>query len=207
MERDAGSVRLTSRGLELLDYARRILRSTEEFIEAVDESKSFEGVLRLGITEMVVHTWLREFLQVFKERYPNTLVELTVDLSANLEQELADHMIDLTFQSGPFTRRMSGNLSLGGYPMVWVAAAETQLHTLDKVSFDELAQFPIITHARNTRLYDEMVEHFGKQSDIKTRIVPSSNLSACVQMTIDGFGVAALLMPLVEKEIAAFVIQ
>ncbi len=203
MERDAGSVRLTPRGVTLLAYARQVLKAMEQFVEAVDEPALFDGVLRLGVTELVVHSWLREFLQVFKERYPNTSVELTVDLSANLEKELAEHSIDLAFQSGPFTQQMSGNHSLGSIPMVWVASAETGLHRLKSVSFDELAQFPIITHARNTRLYEEMVGHLALRPDVKARLVPSSNLAACVQMTIDGFGVSALLKPLIEKEVAA----
>ena len=203
MDRDAGSVRLTARGKELLVHARRVLRSMEEFVEAVDDSALFDEVLRLGVTELVVHTWLREFLQEFKERYPNTSVELNVDLSANLEKELEDQTIDLAFQSGPFRRRMTGNLSLGGFPMVWVSSADSNLHALDEVSFDDLAKFPIITHARNTRLYEEVIEHVALRPDQKVRIVPCSNLQACVQMTIDGFGVSALLKPLVEKDIAA----
>ena len=32
--------------------------------------------------------------------------------------------------------------------------------------------------------------------------MPSTNLAACLQMTIDGLGVAALLAPMVENEIA-----
>lgn len=203
MERDAGSVRLTAKGEELLVYAREILAASEQFLVAVGESTLFNGVLRLGVTEMVVHTWLREFLQRFKETYPNIDVELTVDLSVNLEKEMAERTIDLAFQSGPFMQSMSGNDSLGAYPMVWVAAPKTKLHSNKTVSIEMLTQFPIITHARNTRLYQEMSEHFSEKPEIKARLVPSSNLSACVQMAVDGYGVAALLQPLVEKEIAS----
>ena len=88
MERDAGSVRLTSRGQDLLVYARRVLQSADQFLEATEQNALVDGVLRLGVTEMIVHTWLREYLRVLRDRYPNIVVELTVDLSANIEKEL-----------------------------------------------------------------------------------------------------------------------
>ena len=51
MERDAGSVRLTSKGREMLELAREILRTTDNFIEAASQSSLLNGVLRLGVTE------------------------------------------------------------------------------------------------------------------------------------------------------------
>lgn len=207
MERDAGSVRLTARGLDLLDYARRVVHSVDEFVVAADNANLFDGVLRLGVTEMVVNTWLSEFLKRFKERYPNTSIELTVDLSMTLEQALADNDIDIAFQSGPFSRSASGSHNLGSFPMVWVAPPELELHSRKKVTLSNLAQFPIITHARNTRSYLEIVEHLALHTDIKVRLVPSSNLSAGIQMAIDGYGVAAMLQPMVEKELAAGLLE
>ena len=99
MERDAGSVRLTTKGREMLEHARTVLRAADGFIEAANQKTLHDGVLRLGVTEMVVHTWVREFLRVLKHRYPNITVELTVDLSINLEKELFERSIDLAFQN------------------------------------------------------------------------------------------------------------
>jgi len=203
MERDAGSVRLTTRGLQLLSHARNVLKSMENFIEAADEATLFDDVLHLGVTEMVVQTWLRDFLKLFKERFPNVQVELTVDLSINLEQELDNRSVDIAFQSGPFMRQTTGNTSLGSFPTIWVAAPEVKLHKLKSISAQELIKFPILTHSRSTRTYQEMTRHFADLPDIKVRLVPSSSLSVCRQMTLDGYGVSALLAPIVEENIAA----
>lgn len=75
MERDAGSVRLTDRGHEMLGYARKVLKSVDEFAEATRNNTLFDGVLRLGVTELIVHTWLREYLKVLKDRYIGLSVE------------------------------------------------------------------------------------------------------------------------------------
>ncbi len=202
MERDAGSVRLTAQGHELLAYARKVVSSLEEFVQAANGDAAFDGIVRLGVTEMVVHTWLRDFMKAFKAQFPNALIELSVDLSIHLERDLADRNIDLAFQSGPFARKASGEKCLGVYPIIWVAAPAMGLPPNKKIAAKQLSQFPILTHARNTRPFEEVSAHFAQWPELKTRLVPSSNLSACMQMTLDAYGVAALLAPMVDRELA-----
>ena len=201
MERDAGSVRLTTKGKELLDYARKVLKSGDNLIEAANRAVLFDDVLRLGVTEMVVHTWLREFLKQFKNEYPNVTVEITVDLSANIEKELFEHSIDLAFQSAPFNWKSSGNQKLESYPFVWIASPTTDFSKASPVSIDELVNYPILTHARGTQPYKEVEQHFHKRRDLPIRLTPSSNLAACIHMAVDGFGVATVPRAMVNKEL------
>jgi len=203
MERDAGSVRLTSKGHELLGYARNVLSSVDEFVEAANGETAFDGVVRLGVNEMVVHTWLRDFMKAFKARFPNVVIELSVDLSSKLETDLAERNIDLAFQSGPFARKASGEHCLGVYPIIWVASPSLGIDVHGPLDAQALSAYPILTHARQTRPYEDVAAHFAQWPKLKTRLVPSSNLSACLQMTIDGYGIAALLAPMVEHELAS----
>ncbi len=202
MERDAGSVRLTQRGSELLQYARKVLNAIDEFTEAADNPSLFGGVLRLGVTEMIVHSWLSEFLVEFKHQFPNTDVELKVDLSQNLENDLLNHAIDLAFQSGPFAVQSSGQLELGEFPMIWVASPDIAKSMPKKIATEDLLSYSIFTHARNTRPYEELLSYFSQWQRRGLRLVPSSSLAPCVQMVIDGLGVAPLSLPLVEKQLA-----
>lgn len=201
MARDAGSVRLTTKGQELLTPARAVFRATDGFIEAANQKTLFNGVLRLGITEMVVHTWVREFLRVLKYRYPNITVELTVDLSINLEKELFDRSIDLAFQNGPFSQQTTGNKNLGVFPLIWIASPEIALHTVNQVTIEDMVQFPVLTNARNTQLYTEVDAHFATRRDLPVRLVRSSNLAACIHMAVDGFGTATVPEVMVVDEL------
>ncbi len=202
MERDAGSVRLTAKGQHLLEHARQVLRATERLIEASDDAALFDGVLRLGVTEMIVHTWLRRFLKVLKDRFPNITVELTVDLSANLSKELFERSIDLALQSGPFNRQTTGNKDLGAYPWIWVASPELGLGLEARVSLQDMTVYPLLTHARNTGSYEELCAHFRAHRHLSPRLVPSSNLAACLHMTVDGMGIATTPAAMVTKELA-----
>lgn len=203
MERDPGSVRLTPRGRQLLEHARRVLHETHALIETSGQAQLFDGTLRLGVTEMIVHTWLRDYLRAFRERYPNISVELTVDLSASLERELFARTIDLALQNGPFTRSATGVADIGRYRLIWVAAPQLGLHENGRLSGAELARHPILTHARGTRPYLQVAEHFRAMPDVSARLVPSSNLSAGMQMAMDGMGVAAIPAAMVARELAS----
>lgn len=197
MDRDAGSVRLTSKGQELLKLAREILHKADGLAAAADQSTLFDGTLRLGVTEMIVHTWLRDFLKALKERYPNIVVELKVDLSVNLKEELHSRSIDLAFQNGPFQTVMSGSVELGKYPWIWVASPVLGIEGATKLKPSDLIKHSILTHARDTKAYGDVEEHFASLGTRVPRLVPSSNLATCLHMSIDGLGVATLPLAMV----------
>lgn len=200
MERDAGSVRLTPRGRDLLDHARAVLRQTEALIAASGQKALFDGTLRLGVTEMIVHTWLKDFLRALRAQFPKISVELTVDMSAKLEEELVARRIDLAVQNGPFARVASGTVQLGRYPLIWVAAPGLGLS--GRLSAAELTRHPVLTHARGTQPHAQVAEHF-RALNTAARLVPSSNLAAGMQMALQGMGVAALPEAMIARELAA----
>ena len=203
MERDAGSVRLTSKGIQMLEYARKVLRTADAFADAAAEPSLIDGTLRLGVTEMIVHTWLSDFLKALSTTFPQLHVELTVDLSVNLERELAARTLDLALQNGPFRQQITGKIPLGDYPLIWVASRSLSLRGIQNPTMDHIAQHPILTHSRDTRLYTETAAHFASRKDLNVRLVPSSNLAACLYMTLNGMGVATLPAAMVTKELSS----
>lgn len=188
MERDAGSVRLTPRGQSLLGPARAVLAAMDGFVAAAGDDALFNGALRLGVSELVAHTWLRSFLVAMKDRFPNIYVELTVDLSANLSRALFTRDLDLTFQSGPFDRKARWSLPLGQSDYAWLAAPSIETAP-GPLSAEDIIRHPILTHARGTVPYRQLEAHFRSRG-LSARLVPSSNIAACLQMTQDGLGIA-----------------
>ena len=203
MDRDPGSVRLTAKGRDLLDHARRVLRAVDDLTVASENAALFDGVLRLGVTEMVVHTWLDDFLARLAKAFPALSVELTVDLSVTLDRDLADRVLDLTFQSGPFAHPASGEEPLGVWPLTWVAAPDIAAKLGPRVAFEDLLAFPILTHARHTRPFADVQRRAGQGGGAPPRLIPSNNLAACMRMTMQGMGVATLLDAMVAPEVAA----
>ncbi|WP_333714196.1 LysR family transcriptional regulator [Yoonia sp.] len=200
MSRDSGVVRLTAKGQELLRHARRVLDATDGFLTAADRKALTTGTLRLGVTEMIVHTWLRRYLRALNHRFPRLTVEVTVDFSVHLEKLLAERALDLALQNEPFARAFGGVVEVGAYPLVWLAAPGL---TRDRTLSDALltAQ-PILTHARDTRLYDEIAAHLATRREIAPRLVPSTNLALCRTMALDGLGLTVLPEAMVAEDLA-----
>jgi DNA-binding transcriptional LysR family regulator len=200
MTRDAGAVRLTAKGQELLAHARRVLDATDSLAAAADQKALTTGTLRLGVTEMIVHTWLRRYLRALNHKYPRLTVEVTVDFSVHLEKALADRTLDLALQNEPFARAFGGVVEIGAYPLVWVAAPGL---TAERALSDRLlSQHAILTHARDTRLYDEISAHLATRRDIAPRLVPSTNLALCQTMALDGLGLTVLPEAMVAEDLA-----
>ncbi len=200
MDRDAGSVRLTAKGRLLLVHARAVVAAAETFLTAAGDDALLRGRLRLGVTELVSHTWLRRFLVAMRARFPNVIVELTVDLSEGLSAALFARDLDLAFQNGPFDRPASGSVPLGHCAMVWVAAPGLA-GSAGRLGAADLARLPILTHARGTQPWRQLTAHFAA-AGVTARLVPSANVAACLQMTLDGLGVACLPQPMVAAPLA-----
>ncbi len=197
-ERDAGSVMLTDHGKSVLPLAARALEATEALLQAGDTT-SRQSILKLGVAETVAQTWLHRFLREMAVRFPDVVVELTVDLTFNLQRNLMDGSLDIAFLNGPVSELSIANLPLGTVALPWVAAPRFAAALPALARADDLARFPILTHAKNTRPYAEVVDYFKRNSSRLSRPVSSSNLAACLNMTLDGLGIATLPAPLVER--------
>lgn len=115
----------------------------------MENNTLIDGTLRLGVTEMIVHTWLQSLLRDIKQQFPRLHVELTIDLSVNLMKDLFERNIDLALQNGPFDRMTSGSVEIGAYPLIWIASPELGLKTKTKISTKSLTANLILTHARD----------------------------------------------------------
>lgn len=197
-ERDAGSVVLTDQGKTVLPLAARALEATEALLQAGDTT-SRQSILKLGVAETVAQTWLHRFLREMAVRHPHVVVELSVDLTFNLQRTLIDGTLDIAFLNGPVQDFAVANLPLGTVALLWVAAPHLASALPDPATADDLARFPILTHAKNTRPYAEVVDYFKRNSRRLSRPVSSSNLAAYLNMTLDGLGIATLPSPLVER--------
>jgi DNA-binding transcriptional LysR family regulator len=152
------------------------------------------------VTELIAHTWLRRYLLTVHDRYPNVTVELTVGLSETLSGLLFDRDLDLALQNGPFVRASTGTVTLQRSPQVWVAAPGLP-GTSGRLTPQDLSRFPIFTHARGTRPWRQLTAHF-REAGVAVRLVPSSNIAVCLQMTLDRLGIASLPVPMVESALA-----
>ncbi|HEY8981358.1 MAG TPA: LysR substrate-binding domain-containing protein [Streptomyces sp.] len=92
--RDTHSVELTQDGEAMLGFARRIL-AVHEQAAAFFTGTRLRGRLRFGASEDFVLTRLPEILEGFRYEHPEIDLELTVELSGTLHEQLAAGKLDL----------------------------------------------------------------------------------------------------------------
>lgn len=192
LERTTGGVRLTSKGQDLLGYAEQLTLLVETIEERIGDPAEFEGVLRLGVSETIVQSWLPVFLARLRELYPKVNLELSVDVSVNLRDDLLSRALDLALLMGPVSEYSVTNLELPDFPIAWYVGGRIAEEAVPGDPEELLLQHPVITYARNTRPFSEIKAELLRRYGPSTRLFPSSSLSACFQMVRDGVGIGTL---------------
>ncbi|MFJ6635152.1 LysR substrate-binding domain-containing protein [Streptomyces sp. NPDC091376] len=195
--RDTHSVQLTEDGEAMLGFARTILEAHER-AAAFFTGTRLRGRLRFGASEDFVLTRLPEILESFRRDHPEVDLELTVELSGTLHEQLEAGRLDLVLAkrrtSGTRgTRGTRGSSTSGAQgahgelvwqdALIWIGAPQLRLDPDRPVP---LIVFPPpgITRARAL----EVLEAQGRAWRIACT---STSLSALVAAARAGLGVMA----------------
>ncbi|MBV9078348.1 MAG: substrate-binding domain-containing protein, partial [Methylobacteriaceae bacterium] len=161
---------------------------------------AMSGVVRLGVSETIVHTWLSRYIERVHAAFPKVTLDIEVDVSPNLRDALVEHGIDLAFLLGPVSDPRVVNHDLCRYPLAFVAGPGIDLGP-EPVGFERLDGVPIITYPKTTRPYLALRELLAG-AGLSPRIYSNSSLSTIVRMTLDGIGVSVIPPVVVEDELA-----
>ncbi|TNE35211.1 MAG: LysR family transcriptional regulator [Alphaproteobacteria bacterium] len=191
-ERDTSFIRLTTKGLELVPYAEKVLRSSTQLVDRIGYARNIAGTLRLGVSETIVHTWLKGFITGIGEKFPEIEISVAVNTTANLHKKLVERSLDFAFLLGPLADLRIENHDLLDFELIWVAAPSLGLSPNRRLTLNELTTQPLLAYAEETRPYVELKRALQKVVEQPPRIFPSSSLAAIIRMAVDGLGVAAI---------------
>jgi DNA-binding transcriptional LysR family regulator len=200
LTRGARQAVVTPSGRELLVYVEKLLRLRAELVERFSDRTRVQGVLRLGVAETIVHTWLPAFIKAVKTTYPDLAIEIEVDISPSLRQRLLAQEIDLAFLIGPLTASTLRNLSLGTYRLGFFASPALAVGR--RASLAEIARHPIITFSRRTQPYETLRELFQRTDLPPVTLNASASLSTVVRLAVEGLGIAVVPAAIVAMEVA-----
>ena len=120
-------------------------------------------------------------------KFPQLKIEISVDISINLREQLLGREIDLAILLGPISDYTIDNVILPDVELAWFRAPGGSPD--DPV---DLSAIPIATYARNTRPYRELRAALFARFGPEISMFPSSSLSSCFRMVEAGLGVGAL---------------
>ena len=178
--RDTHSVELTEDGEAMLGFARTILAAHDRAATFFTGTR-LRGRLRFGASEDFVLTRLPEILESFRRDHPEVDLELTVELSGTLHEQLADDRLDLVL-----AKRRTGDTHgqlVWQSTLAWIGAPHLRLDPDRPVP---LIVFPPpgITRARAL----EVLEAHGRRWRVACT---SASLSGLIAAARAGLGVMA----------------
>ncbi|MGA7806397.1 LysR family transcriptional regulator [Bradyrhizobium sp.] len=189
---------LTPRGRELYAQAERMLELDRD-IEAVLTSRfELRGLIRIGVSETVVRTWLADLLRDLYRHHPDLLLEVSVDISSTLRAGLLTGEIDLAILLGPLDLPRVREVPLCSYDLVWAAKPGLEV----AADLAGLGTMPILTFARATRPTRMIADAFARAGLPAPRLYPNSSLAATVRMALDGIGVCIVPRVVIIEELA-----
>ena len=201
LNRDHRVVSPTPSGRQLMLYAEKLIGLSAEMMAEVGDRSAMRGVLRLGVAETIVHTWLSRLDQ---ERQHSLSQPVAGDRGRHHAQPdrapaRPGNRTRLAARAAPGLRRPQPRVvrlsdRISGKPIAWPPA-----HPL-KVK--DLAKFPIITFPRKTQPYETVRSLFNQPDLPPIRLHASASLATVIHMAVEGLGIAVIPTAIVENELA-----
>ena len=201
LNRDHRVVSPTPSGRQLMLYAEKLISLRAEMMAEVGDRSAMRGVLRLGVAETIVHTWLSRLIKSVNTAHPNLSLEIEVDITPNLTARLLGQEIELAFLLGPLPASGVRNRVLCDYSIGFLASPSLGLPA-GPLKIKDLAKFPIITFPRKTQPYETIRSLFNRPDLPPIRLHASASLATVIHMAIEGLGIAVIPTSIVETELA-----
>jgi DNA-binding transcriptional LysR family regulator len=201
LNRDHRAVSPTPSGRQLMVYAEKLISLRAEMMAEVGDHSAMRGVLRLGVAETIVHTWLPRLIKSVNTAHPNLTLEIEVDITPDLSARLLAQEIELAFLVGPLSAPGVRNRVLCDYPVGVLASPALGLGNR-ALKVQDLAKFPIITFPRRSQPYEIVRSLFNRPGLPPIRLHASASLATVIHMAIEGLGIAVIPTSIVEAELA-----
>lgn len=201
MHRTGRDFSLTPAGERVLETFRTILSTYDGLKgELVDDPSMGSKVVRVGAIDSVSSTWLTPFVESLHEAFPTLKIEITVEGTKSLIEDLGKGDLDIIFAVDPAIGDGFRSFSSCVLQMTW--AGSPRIIDPDRIySVDDLAQMPIITFPKDTPPYRMIAPYFQDEQVLAGKLTSSNSLYAIINLLIDGFGVGAIPTVTIKREL------
>lgn len=201
IDRGGRRIALTPPGLEALRYARAITKLLDGMRKAVCATDTLQGVIRIGVIDTIIHSWLPRLIEHLRRCHPDVNFELTADTSLRLTELFRAGELDLVLLMGPLSLEGVRDIDLGAFPMAWVA--NPKVYRFDgPIDVDALAGYPILSYPQHSIPYRTIRRYFASARGLEPILNCSNSLASLVRLAADGIGIAAIPPVIIERELA-----
>jgi DNA-binding transcriptional LysR family regulator len=197
LDRRDKQFRLTIAGQRFHVLALKLLAVQRQVKEEMGGDVGRPLALRIGAIESVVHSWLTGWLQQMRSQQPDFALELTVETSPVLVDQVRRGALDLVFAALPASDANVRSRVLPSMEMGFIGHA--QHHARRRYSLLDLSSIDLLTFQRGSQPHQALLELFQNEAVPMPRVHAISSISAMVQLVTGGFGVATLPLAATEE--------
>lgn len=190
IDRSGGDVQLTAKGMQLLQLAEQILETSTRFKQLADGQQNQPQKVRIGATGTIVSAWIVDLFSEIAQDLPHLTTELIVDTSPRLRDLLEKGELDLAIIMGNTLSAGVRNLPLVRYQNQWIASRSLRLPKT--MSLRELAQYRIMTYARDSATYGSVEELFRNNGLWPVQLSSTNSTEALLRITEAGWGIGVI---------------
>lgn len=202
--REGRNMVLTARGRRLVQECEPLWAGFEKALLSASGFEGASGVVRIGSGEIAAASCLPGFVHAIEQDLPGVTLELELDLTARMFQQLLGGTIDLAFLAGPVASPGIRTTPIGSVGLVWAASARTAgaggfAHPLPVWSIPDLSPLHGVT-----------METLEANGVTPRSIGTCNNVRTLIDIVTGGGGAAVLpepmVRPLLERGILAEVL-
>ncbi|WP_374546901.1 LysR substrate-binding domain-containing protein [Rhodoblastus sp.] len=191
--RQGRGLALTAEGQRLLSYAERLLRLSDEAVQALRGGRPL-GRFRLGSLESAAGVRLPPLLARYHALHPEVTVELSTAPTGALIQKVQKFEIDAAFVSEPFFAPELENLPLFEEELILIAPPGASPETAMR-----LAGQTVIAFAQGCSYRRRLEEWLSGAGTAPERILEFASYHAMAACVAAGAGVAILPLAVLES--------
>lgn len=199
-DRAQRSARLTEKGEEMYQLAKKLLEQRDTAIEQFSRPEVVERRVRIGVTELTSITWLPRLVELIQQHYPKVIIEPDLGMAVGLREKLLADEVDLIIVPNAFQETRFSIKSLGLVENVWMCKPGL-VDARKGLRLHELATHRVLTQGDKSGsglIYDRWLKAVGVTP---SQTLISNSLIALIAFTISGLGITYLprqcMMPLV----------
>ena len=193
---------LSPAGRKALVFAERTLAAGRELQNLGSSNLPLQGVLRFGADETAATVAASEFLRRIKLLHPLLKVELTLEVSRVLSEKLARREIDMVLHGAALQRPNVVDELLGTIPLVWIAAADSDIGAEPMTPENAITQ-PIITNPPSSILHGLVKEWLHVSGYEFNNFSSCNSISLIMRLVQAGHVIAALPLPAIHDQLAS----
>jgi len=197
LDRRDKTFRLTVAGSRFLVHAQKLLELQRTAKAEVGSELAPEMTVRLGAIESVLHSWLIPWVEALRQQYPSLELELTVETTPVLIDQMRRGVLDIAFAALPAS---GDGIRTSTFPtMEMCFVGNRTIHARRKYSLEEIAAFDLLTFQRGSQPHVGLLDLLRSKRIQPRKVHTISSISAMLQLVHGGFGVATLPKAAVER--------